>query len=407
MSLSHYSDLPQELQDAPIETPIWIDGKLLAKRVLARDPLTSHAYFDAVDLSAGLVPEKAEDIRANANYSLGLHYELTIHADMVKLKALALTAAHSIYGTTGKPRGEIVGFSHASRKRLIEFMAAVRYDTQLIFATLTYPDHFPVDDPETWHRHFEAFRRRFERSHPNWRCVWRIELKRRKSGEYAGMVAPHWHLIIFTDIDDKPDVWTEQFESYGKLHKKTVSNLSISFETWALKAWSEVVNSPDERHAQHGAFTVAVRNRRHAYKYIGKYVAKEDNDTHAIGRRWGRIGHFDTAASRTTTLSRRQYVEFKRLVRKLLAARKSVSSDVRNTKQSKSVPFHKRMARQKVTKGCTVFGLGDGLLSGATGEDRTRLLYKILRHVEEITGEPVYFLRSLEGELTYQSHDTR
>jgi len=404
--VSHYSDLPQELQDAPIETPIWIDGKLLAKRLLARDPLTSHAYFDAVDLSAGLVPEKSEDIRAAARENLGAHYELTIHADMVKLKALALTGTHSIYGMTGSPRGQIVGFSRASRKRLIEFMASVRYDTQLIFATLTYPDHFPVDDPETWHRHFEAFRRRFERSYPNWRGVWRIELKARKSGDNKWIVAPHWHLIIFTDIVGKPDVWTEEFEGYGKLHNKTVSNLSISFETWALKAWSEVVNSPDKRHAQHGAFAVAIRNRRHAYKYIGKYVAKEDNDTHAIGRRWGRIGHFDTAASRTTTLSRRQYVEFKRQVRKLLAVRQSTKADTGTKNSDKTASFHKRMARQKVTQGCTVFGLGDGLLSGAPIEDRTRLLYKILRHVEEITGEPVYFLRSLESELTYQNHDT-
>ncbi|KKM04853.1 hypothetical protein LCGC14_1760030, partial [marine sediment metagenome] len=374
--------------DAQIETPVWVDGRLLAKRLLARDPLTSVAYFDAVDLTPGLVPEKSEDIRANANEALGLHYEISIHADMVKLKALTLTNAHSQPPAVGGIRGEIVGFSNASRKRLLEFMASVRYDKQMIFATLTYPDLFPVDDPETWKRHFEAFRRRFERAYPNWRAVWRMELKRRKSGEYAGFLAPHWHFIIFTDNDGgKADVWVEQFESYGKLENRTVSNLSSVFEMWALQAWSEIVNSPDERHRSHGAFAVAVRNRRHAYKYIGKYVAKEENDTHAIGRRWGKIGKFDNAPSRRGTLTRRQYAEFKRQVRKLLAARKPA------IKKRDPEAFHNRMKRQKISQGCTVFGLGDGLLSGETNEDWTRLLYRILRNVAEVTGEPIYWLR--------------
>ena len=388
MSLSHYSDLPQELQAAQLNKPIWIDGKLLVKRVLARDPLTCVAYFDAVDLSAGLVPEKSEDIRANANEALGLHYEISIHADMVKLKALTLTNAHSQPPAVGGIRGEIVGFSRASRKRLIEFMASVRYDTQMIFATLTYPDNFPVDDPETWERHFEAFRRRFERAYPGWRCVYRKELQTRKSGEFKGMDAPHRHLIIFTDNEaGKTDVWTEQFESYGKPKDRTVSNLSIGFETWALQAWSEIVDSPDERHASHGAFAVAVRNRRHAYSYISKYVAKEENDTHAIGRRWGKIGKFDNAPSRRGTLTRRQYAEFKRQVRKLLEARGS------SEKKRDPQAFHNRMKRQKITQGCTVFGLGDGLLSGDTNEDWSRLLYRILHNVAEVTGEPIYWLR--------------
>lgn len=384
--VSHYSDLPQALQDAPIEEPVWVDGKLLVKRILARHPLTSVAYFDAVDLTGGLVPERAVDTRAAARENLGAHYELSIHADMVKFKPLTMTAAHSKPESIGGIRGDIVGFSAASRKRLIEFMAAVRYETQLIFATLTYPDQFPVDDPETWHRHFEAFRRRFERSHPNWRCVWRMELKTRKSGDYRGFVAPHWHLMIFTDVKSEPNIKVIKVESNGKLVDKTTSALSELFQEWCQIAWSEIVDSPDERHKAHGAFAVAVRNRRHAYKYISKYVAKEDSDKLAVGRRWGRIGSFDMSASRITTLTRRQYIEFKRLVRRWLKARTPIPK--RDGSQ-----FYKRMSRQKVTQGCTVFGLGDGLLSGQRDEDFSRLLYKMLKHVAEITSEPVYFLR--------------
>lgn len=384
--VSHYSDLPQELQDAPIETPVWIDGKLLVKRVLAVSPLTSRAYFDAVDLTSGLVPIKAVDTRAAARENLGSHYELSIHADMVKFKASSLVGSHSKPPAIGGKRGDIVGFSAASRKRLIEFMASVRYDTRLLFATLTYPDHFPVDNPAVWRGHFEAFRRRFERQHPNWRCIWRIELKERKSGEFKGFVAPHWHLLIFTDIEGEPDdIRVVKAESYGQMFDKTVSGLSEHFEAWSLAAWFEIVGSGDERHAQHGSFAVAVRNRRHAYKYIAKYVAKEDSDTHEIGRRWGRIGNFDNAPSRVTSLTRQQYVEFKRLARRLLKAR--------SLNRNGGSQFHKRMARQPITKGCSIFGLGDGLLDGQANEDYSRLVYKMLRHVAEITGEPIYWLR--------------
>lgn len=378
-----FADLPQELVNSPAHKPVWVKGKLLVKRFLARDPLTSRAYFDAVDLTPATKPMQAEKERAELNHAFGFHFHVAVHADMLKIKSLAnLGSRVDPMNGGGGLRGQIVGFSAASRKRLIEFMASVRYDTQLVFLTVTYPDRFPVDDIETWNGHLEAFRRRFERRYPLYRGIWRKELKERKSGEFKGMLAPHWHFIVFTDISGTPQIEIEMIESHGKLIERTVSPVSKMIEKWAKRAWFEIVDSGDEKHAQHGAFAVAIRNRRHAYKYISKYVAKEDSDGFAVGRRWGRFGDFDTTASRTAIMSQQEYVEFKRLVRRWLKARDRASE------KKAAAPYHKKLARRPADKGCTLFGLGDGLINPGQEEDFSRIVYRLMEHAIEIARKP-------------------
>lgn len=335
-----------------------------------RYPLTSGAYFD--------VPMRAEDTRIRARHALGQDYTVSIHADLVKIKSNYSMSSNVPLPKNNDVRGEISGFSAASRKRLIEFMACVRYDTQLVFLTLTYPDKFS-SDTLVWKAHFEAFRRRFERKYPQYRAIWRLEIKQRKSGTNKGQDAPHFHLMIFTNNSEEPNISTEFVSSHGRSHEKAVSPLSKDVEKWASAAWTAIVDG-DSDHSEHGAFAVAVRNRRHAYKYISKYVAKMDDDTHAVGRRWGRIGDFDTLASRVGTMSQAQYIQFRRLVRGWLKARGST--------------YAKHVAQSPPSLGMSTFGLGDAILSTGQHEDMARTVYRMIVHAGELADDPVYWLPS-------------
>lgn len=373
MSISLFNDLPQALQITPPEKPTWIDGRLMVKQFVARDPLTGRAYFDAKDLTVLTEPENRYLGRRLETVEIGSHVRLSIHADMLKAKAVHNIGHSAPDASGGGQRGEVVGFSRGSRKRLIEFMASVRYDTQLIFLTLTYPDHFPQSEND-WNAHFEAFRRRFERRFPIWRCIWRKEMKRRRSGDCEGQYAPHWHLLIWTDNTASAVCKTVKVESYGKLVSKTVSGLSIMVEKWALLAWSQIVASDDTKHAIYGCFACAVRNRRHAYSYVSKYIAKEDDDNLAVGRRWGRIGSFDTKASDAVVLSHKEYIEFRRLVRKWMKSRKN--------------KYHRTVARQSALKGMTVFGLGDGLMTNQS-PDYAKVVYRMIDHAIAIADDGI------------------
>jgi hypothetical protein len=280
-------------------------------------------------------------------------YEVTIHADMVRTKAHALPYQQSGKSTSGGLRGSVVGFSRKSRKRLIEKMASIRFDGDMLFLSLTYPDVFP-SSPETWLLHFEAFRRRLERMCPRIAVIWRKELKERKSGQFQGRVAPHYHLLLYmpSDFDrhavllpdgkpivDNPDVKLNPDE------RRQHTELSALLEGWALAHWSEIVASGDIKHEKRGAHCAPVRSKRHAYSYASKYLAKENDDDFEVGRRWGVIGNFDTSAFMRIRLTKAQIIEAKRMMVRLLKSRGS--------------SFSRRLSRMSPEIGWSVFGLGD------------------------------------------------
>ena len=71
--------------------------------------------------------------------------------------------------TTGKaksvPRGDIVEFTTASRRRMLELLAKVEQKAVPFFLTLTYPDNFPPYR-EDYKGHLEAFCDRIQRPWP-------------------------------------------------------------------------------------------------------------------------------------------------------------------------------------------------------------------------------------------------
>ncbi|MEL7341881.1 MAG: hypothetical protein AAGM67_15470, partial [Bacteroidota bacterium] len=293
-------------------------------------------------------------------------YRLDIHADVLKIKAHEATTGLSLPPVGGGKRGAIRGFSRQSRKRMIEFMACTRTRGQLLFSTFTYPANFPVGQPDVWIDHFEALRRRIERKYPNYSIIWRKELKPKLSGSTRGKLCPHYHMIIDTGVSGKPDITVEHVFNRGEIKEKCVSALSEEFEAWALQNWYEIVGSEDEYHLQRGNFTVACRNKRHAYKYVSKYVAKVDFDEYEVGRRWGRIGQWDVSSSGSLFLTQKEYIELMRLVVRWM--------------KSKGQDYAKHLAKMKRSVGCTLFGLGDLARSGD-------LYQRMINHASQLAGE--------------------
>lgn len=272
-----------------------------------------------------IFPQAPEDaIIRNAREARDV--KLEVKFDMIKTHVFQRTSEDNDPGESDSQRGDVRGFSRASRKRLIELMASLRYEGGVWFVTLTYPDYF-YDNFERWKRDIDVLGKRLAHQFPGWSFIWRMELKKRKSGDNEGKFAPHFHLLLFDNGNDIP----EKVAGRGGL-----------FE-WFNASWYEIADHGDLRGLDHGVKVSKVNNRRHAYYYISKYVAKEDEDNLAVGRRWGKVGDFNTQAFHTFEMSLRELKHFKRLIASWM---KSVDRGYwRVIKSSK--------------EGFTVFGVGD------------------------------------------------
>lgn len=168
----------------------------------------------------------------------------------------------------GGLRSRVTTFSPASRRRMLYKLATVKRSELPLFVTLTYPDAFPAD-AETWGRHLDNFRKRFQRR--GWGAVWKKELKTRKSGENMGKIAPHFHLLV----------WGSHYQE---------------LRAWCAGAWYEIVGSGDADHLAAGVRVEIIHTPNGVRGYVGKYITKEDEDlaaenapAHGYGRFWGVI----------------------------------------------------------------------------------------------------------------------
>lgn len=259
---------------------------------------------------------------------------VSVHKNMIKIK---VEQALQALPTIGGLRGKIAGFSSQSRKNMIELVNKQRNGTPKLFVSLTYPDEeiwFENGRRKTthldWKKHLEILRKRIERAYPSMLGLWRIELKNRLSGANLGKIAPHFHLLV----------WNED--------NTTKNNDNLTFEQWIQKTWYEIVGSEEQKHFDNGTFVSKIKSARHALFYVSKYVAKiEDSffDDFAIGRRWGRIGNFDTNESVEFSMSQKEYAIFRRLIRSWL--------------KSKGIEYYKRICNQSLDFGLVVFGMSD------------------------------------------------
>lgn len=199
------------------------------------------------------------------------------------------------------PRGSVFGFSVKSRGRLIRLMMRLDWPSLItskhaervfgVFVTLTYPDVFP-GQWDRWKRDVDVITKRLVRDYAGFSCVWKLELKKRKSGTNAGAIAPHFHLLCWfpAGID------LAEFRQYISL------------------AWFEVVGSGDGKHLRAG--TQAKRCYGSPAKlmaYCSKYLAKDFASDTETGRVWGEIGSFPRGDEFILMVN---YVEFLRRVRR-------------------------------------------------------------------------------------------
>lgn len=269
--------------------------------------------------------------------------KLHVHRDMIKIKC---EAAIQKLQTDGGKRGNVAGFSNASRKRMIDLMCQQRHGAPKTFVSLTYADEALFEITEhgevirstnhhDWKNHVEILRKRIERKFEDMRAIWRIELKQRKSGRFAGLIAPHYHLLVWglspqtvVDHDGENDV---------------------TFAEWMNQQWFDILETGLQKAFDHGTHISPVKSSRHAMFYVSKYVAKtedEFNDQYEVGRRWGRIGQFQTFTTQVITLTEDELIQFRRLLRSWL---KSHGRD-----------YAKRLRGSRLEVGFSVYGIGDG-----------------------------------------------
>ncbi|HEY9758982.1 MAG TPA: hypothetical protein V6C97_27685 [Oculatellaceae cyanobacterium] len=88
----------------------------------------------------------------------------------------------------GGIRGQVKGFSDASRRRLMQTIGGIRRDAELpYFITLTYPENFPT--PEQAKKHLDTFFKRLARAFPAHGSIWKLEPQQRG--------APHFHILTW------------------------------------------------------------------------------------------------------------------------------------------------------------------------------------------------------------------
>ena len=283
---------------------------------------------------------------------------LKIHKNMIAVK---VEQAFQEMRQGGGKRGKVAGFSKASRRRMMNIMNQQRDGVPKTFVSLTYADEAlfnkdgrRISHPADWKRHLEMLRKRIERNFPDLKGLWRIELKNRKSGEFVGKIAPHYHILIW-NID--PDF---------------VVDNGTTFEQWLQQAWFEILDTELQKHFEHGTHVSQVKSTRHAIFYVSKYVAKMDDeffDRYLIGRRWGRIGQFDCTTSIELTMSFDEMVHFRRLLASWL--------------KSKGSDYAKTIKRTRNDVGFSAYGLDD-LFAERRGYERLPVALLMYFHVQEL-----------------------
>jgi hypothetical protein len=237
------------------------------------------------------------------------------------------------------------------------------------FVTLTYPDDFPADRA-VWRAHRDEFFRRVRRQFPMAWGLWRREMRLRLSGKNAGKWAPHFHLLLW----GVPRTWQDprggqlrwDFErtrhsalcariranpgkprmvrrevSPGVYFTEPLQLVNVSEWTraeddspydevcdvelleWVSVQWYHLVGSHDLRHFSAGTRVEAVENERGVFAYVGKYIAKTDEEPPGEvdrGRQWGVVGlaRFNWAIVERLPLSQEQFYRLRRPMRRYL-----------------------------------------------------------------------------------------
>jgi len=246
------------------------------------------------------------EVREAADAANGLVYRSYLPATITTQGRLAkVYCPRGDHDHPKNKRGEVIGWSRGSRKRLLELLNRIHPDSPLpLFVTLTFPDFFP--DQRTARRNLDSLSKRWERDGKGWAFIWRMEVIRRKSGRNAGQVAPHFHLLVFTG---------GQLADLGQLSRD----------------WFDVVASGDYAHLRAGTKAEFIRTWNGVMHYAAKYLSKEPEGDVPVtfGRVWGvynrrRIPLGEAAAY---AVSKDTAKRCRRTIRRMMTARQRAAAD--------------------------------------------------------------------------------
>jgi len=197
----------------------------------------------------------------------------------------------------GGPRGRVQTFSRKSRLRMLRLVAKVRRDYlgSPFMVTLTYPDEWP-GEPGAAYENLRVFLQRLRRRGVIGPCIWRLELQKRG--------APHFHLVVWpVPGRDLP----------------TVPLLRARLASW----WKRTIGTEHPWSFTYGVAVTDGKNVSAAYRYLAKYVAKEDEGNEATyeGRRWGRSRDLPLQPMHEVRYNHFENLETRRMVRRWLKHR--------------------------------------------------------------------------------------
>lgn len=223
---------------------------------------------------AGLsIPHTSPRVRAEAQAP---HGEIISYpgAPLVKVRLRNVYRGRRQPPPVGQ-RGTINRFSAESARRLVAKCqrlreAAINEQKRGLWFTLTFPDSYEWT-PERVKAALDAFAKRCARAGIGF--VWKVEFKRRKSGNHVGEHYPHFHCIGVQAGEVKP-----------------VNEL----REWIGQVWFEVCGTNDPKHRAAGTKVDRLESMGGVAHYAAKYASKgvDDPDFDAAtvgwdGRWWG------------------------------------------------------------------------------------------------------------------------
>lgn len=272
-------------------------------------------------------------------------------------------------------RSVITEFSKQSRSRMLRLIHKIKNHDNGYFMHLTYPSDFNAT-PEDVKIHLANLRKRLTRRFEGIGVIWRLELKRRKSGVSVGQIVPHFHLLLFGVTD-------EEISKLGlEMGLENKSRITI-LRLWVARAWNSIAGDGDLDHLKAGTRVDKMENMRHAAAYASKYAAKDEDDTpnedeyQNWGRRWGRYGNLDTKECLSIYVQHEDVPHLKRMLRGILIgrSRKREREAIRTGKpyrHKKNRGFWRNVALKSDKFGCAILGIGE-----ADTGTMTRLLFDI------------------------------
>lgn len=290
-------------------------------------------------------------ISGRAQNSRKSHAKIEVYADIVEVPVISRSHLHK-KPPNSTQRGTVTEFSKRSRVRMMREIAKIRDMSNGYFVTLTYPGRWNLHE-QVPKQHLSAIRKRLERKFPLSGTIWRLELKKRKTGASMGQIVPHFHLVIF---------------GTGVKKKELIK--------WMSENWNDIVDPEDKDHLKAGTNVRRIKNRRHVMAYVSKYIAKHesDEDRGAWGRRWGMFGKLDKSMIYSIEIDRSQFIKMREMVIGVLRSevRQRIMkimdgkprSSLGENKREKIISilrkrYYKRLKTKETMRGFAVMGLGD------------------------------------------------